>query len=479
MGVYPECEDTRLRALFGIDLRSLALFRVGLALLLLADLALRAGDLEAFYSDFGILPRAAHGPLVGVHENLWSLHLVTGSVAGQALLFALAAACATALLVGWRTRTFAILSWVLLVSLHTRNHLVNIGGDIVLRQLLLFSIFLPLGARFSLDRRRETGPGLTGSVLSVASAALLIQVVLLYPVGVLFKLREPPWQELTFLYQAMSIDGVATDLGRQLLRFPAWLPALSWIALQFEAWAWLLAFSPLKTGPLRTLTVALFVGFHVVGIGLTFHIGLFPLVMAVAWLAFLPAWFWERLGAHEPTQTPGARAREPAPRQRRLALTLNIVAAYLLACLLLHVVYTLDPEERRSWVPEPMWTTTWLLRQDQHWALWARPMTNRYSVFAATLEDGSQVDLHRDGAPLDWESPRPHSRNNHWWKYQLNLSKRGNLPHRRLYADFLARDWNRGAPPERQVRNLELWLLDRPWIWEPDAPLRRTRLWPQ
>ncbi len=102
--MYPDREDNRLRALFGIDLRSLALFRVGLALLLLADLALRLADLEAFYTDFGILPRAAHGALIGAHENLWSLHLVTGSVAGQALLFTLAAACAVALPLGWRTR---------------------------------------------------------------------------------------------------------------------------------------------------------------------------------------------------------------------------------------------------------------------------------------------------------------------------------------------------------------------------------------
>ena len=146
--------------------------------------------------------------------------------------------------------------------------------------------------------------------------------------------------------------------------------------------------------------------------------------------------------------------------------------------MLFQVAYTLDPEGRRSWVPEPMRKTTWLLRRDQHWALWARPMTNRCSILAATLEDGSRVDLHRDGATLDLESARRHSRNNHWWKYQLHLSKRGNLPHRRLYANLLARDCNRTAPLERPVRDLELRLLDRPWIWEPDPPLRRTRLWP-
>ena len=45
-------------ALFGVDLRSLALFRIAVALVLLADLAIRATDLVAHYTDAGVLPRA-------------------------------------------------------------------------------------------------------------------------------------------------------------------------------------------------------------------------------------------------------------------------------------------------------------------------------------------------------------------------------------------------------------------------------------
>ena len=42
---------------FGADLRSLALMRIGAATLLLVDLAMRAGDLIAHYTDAGVLPR--------------------------------------------------------------------------------------------------------------------------------------------------------------------------------------------------------------------------------------------------------------------------------------------------------------------------------------------------------------------------------------------------------------------------------------
>ena len=43
--------------IFGADLRSLAVFRVVLALLVLADLANRATDLYKHYTDAGVLPQ--------------------------------------------------------------------------------------------------------------------------------------------------------------------------------------------------------------------------------------------------------------------------------------------------------------------------------------------------------------------------------------------------------------------------------------
>ena len=50
---------SRLRELFGIDLRTLALARIGLSFLVLLDLSLRARDLSAHYTDQGVLPRSA------------------------------------------------------------------------------------------------------------------------------------------------------------------------------------------------------------------------------------------------------------------------------------------------------------------------------------------------------------------------------------------------------------------------------------
>jgi hypothetical protein len=47
----------KLVEVFGADLRSLALFRIVLALLVLVDLTNRATDFYAHYTDAGVLPR--------------------------------------------------------------------------------------------------------------------------------------------------------------------------------------------------------------------------------------------------------------------------------------------------------------------------------------------------------------------------------------------------------------------------------------
>src|SRR6476469_8749427 len=91
-----------LRRPFTLDLRALALLRIGVGAILLVDLGIRATDLEAFYANLGVLPLAA------LHEYLWtpyqfSLHAASGLWQVQPLLFLVAAGAALALLLGYRT----------------------------------------------------------------------------------------------------------------------------------------------------------------------------------------------------------------------------------------------------------------------------------------------------------------------------------------------------------------------------------------
>src|SRR5258708_29318406 len=88
-----------LERAFGIDLRSLALFRAALGTVLLADLALRAVNLATFYTDLGVMPRdwlvSVNGPW------RFSLHAANGEPWFAGLLLAPEALAALALLAGY------------------------------------------------------------------------------------------------------------------------------------------------------------------------------------------------------------------------------------------------------------------------------------------------------------------------------------------------------------------------------------------
>ena len=104
--------------IFGADLRSLATFRIVLALLVLFDIANRSTDLSAHYADSGIMPRTV---LVEQVLSPWafSLHLMNGAEAFQALLFGVAALAAFGMLVGYRTRLMTFVLWALLLSIQS------------------------------------------------------------------------------------------------------------------------------------------------------------------------------------------------------------------------------------------------------------------------------------------------------------------------------------------------------------------------
>ena len=91
----------KLEEVFGFDLRSLAVFRIGLAIIVILDLIARARAMTAHYSDAGVLPRSLlQGGIL--RPGYWSLHLISGQAWVQGILFAIAIFFALAMLVGYQ-----------------------------------------------------------------------------------------------------------------------------------------------------------------------------------------------------------------------------------------------------------------------------------------------------------------------------------------------------------------------------------------
>ena len=158
--------------LFGIDTRTLGLFRIVLGTLLLLDGIARAQHLGIHYTDSGIAPlvtRDAFG--AGL-----SLHWLSGGFAFQFGMMASQLAAALALVVGFHARRAAFFCWLLLTSLHFRSPYLDDGGDSIARMMLLWSIFLPVGERFSLQFAGHVGVIEVVSELSSDFDILLVSV---------------------------------------------------------------------------------------------------------------------------------------------------------------------------------------------------------------------------------------------------------------------------------------------------------------
>ena len=154
------------RATFALDLRSIALYRMATASVLFYCLSLRWTDLEAFYSDVGTMPRKTH---LEHASSTWqiSLHYVSGETSIVAVLFVLHAIVLIGLFLGLHTMKCTFVCWMFEISLQNRNFLVLQGGDVVCRLMLMYAMFLPLSAVWSLDelirRRVESRGGSGGS----------------------------------------------------------------------------------------------------------------------------------------------------------------------------------------------------------------------------------------------------------------------------------------------------------------------------
>lgn len=286
---------TSYREIFGADLRTLALFRVLLGAFLIVDLMLRARDVVAHYTDFGVMPRSV---LVdNLSPGAFSLHIVNGTAAFQIGLFLLAGLFALLLIAGWRTRTMTIISWFLLLSLQNRNTIIHSGEDQLVMVLMFWAIFLPLGARYSVDaaldpthKDGETKP--SNAFFSGATLALLIQGMSVYFFSALLK-SDPRWiPDGTAVYYTLQLDYFVTPLALWFRQFETLLQGLTYYVWTLELVGPILIFSPLLHRPLRALIMLALVTMHI-GFMLFLEIGIFPIISIIMILTFTPGWMWD------------------------------------------------------------------------------------------------------------------------------------------------------------------------------------------
>jgi len=450
-----------LDAAFGVDLRSLALWRIALAGVLLVDLADRSRFLVAHYTELGALPTELLVESFGRTSWLGIHAWLSGSPAAVAGLFGVNALALLALLVGWRTRWVTPVCWYLLSSLHLRNPWVSFGGDSFVAMQMLWAIFLPTGARFSLDARRRARAGQpppADAHVSWATAAILIQIFFVYFVTGMHK-DHPRWIDGRALWYTLNLDQYATA-WTHLLREQTWLHApLTHGSRWLEILGPCLLFVPWRTGLFRMLAWTAFVGFHL-GLAVFMSIGLFPAFSICAWTVVLPGVLWDRwlpalLGRGPIAPGTGPRLRSP----RWLAAVVPVLVGYLV----LHHAADLRllPFEKGK-LPGVVHRFGSVFRMNQRWRMFKVPNPNDYwMVTVGRLADGTRVDpFHR--RPPSFEKPEVVPRLFPGFRWRLYTWRalhsrdaiRDPEPRHRAFAHYLCRRWNASHPPERALVSL-------------------------
>jgi predicted DCC family thiol-disulfide oxidoreductase YuxK len=307
-----------VRTYLSVDARSLGLFRIGLGILLLVDLFRRVPYVRDFYTNAGLLPN---------HTVLWrpsfprlfSVFFPVSLGHEVAITFVLCAFCYVCLLVGWRTRLFHVLSFLLVTSLHNRIVFAENWGAVTLGALMVWTAFLPVGRRFSVDavlaslraRPGEMPADLTPERLpppdhrpavSLASLAVLLQLAVIYWFNFVHKSGDTWWQG-TAIHYVLWQERIVTPLGlwaRGHLPFGVW-KAATYGTLVVEASAPFLLLSPLFRHLTRGVAIFALAGLHI-GIALLVNVGIFSGAMLAFYPLLLTDAHWALLGRLVPAR---------------------------------------------------------------------------------------------------------------------------------------------------------------------------------
>jgi len=269
-----------------IAVAPLGIFRVSMAAFLLVQGALWYRDWLLFFGSDGWLQWEISDALnVGWTLHLAGIHAVlqrAGFTPDQTAIafFWVYMASGAGLLLGYRTRIWAVLAclchYVIMSTISTFVY----GVDVFLQIALFYLAVMPAAKAWSLDawlKRVPTEPT-WGTTLSIR--VLQLHVCLVYMSSGFEKMRSAAWWDGNVLWRSLVQPDFRQFNFDWLAQHP-WLPmALGWFTIVVESGYFVAMWVP----RLRVLWLAAIIGLHL-GIGLFLGLWLFGIIMILLSLA--------------------------------------------------------------------------------------------------------------------------------------------------------------------------------------------------
>ncbi|MBS2028693.1 MAG: hypothetical protein JST54_12395 [Deltaproteobacteria bacterium] len=469
-----------------MDLRGIALFRIGLGLFLIFDLLDFAPDLRAWFSNEGVLPLS---PFLGQWAR--STRFVLMDAFSTPLLvwvyWAIALAVSIAVVLGYRTRLASVLAFVLFAGFQERLPPLFDGSDTVLRLMLFWHMLTASGNVWSLDalRAEKAGRPLSRTGMALPVRMTGVQIGWIYFCSVFWKMGGWKWHDGTAVHYGLHLSHVfARPWAAALADVLPVVQFITYFTLVLEASFLFLTHFPYKPRLFKAIALLAGVALHG-GIFLTINVGHFSFLMPLCYVAMFEGdWAqWVVDHASRLLKLDSWRARFeawastiPAPRETRpgwpRARAWGWTAAgvwYVLVCWY-SMPKTVVPAQPHAVETAIQYASMW-----SSWDMFApNPLSTDYHLSApAVFEDGSTTDLLGEGGDQrGFFFTR-------WWKYMENVTGGGELLPLE-WGRYMCREHNQNLKPgQPRLYTFTLYKdnIDIPKIGEPWPAVQRQSVW--
>ena len=450
-----------LQSIFALDTRSLALLRILIWCIIIWDLLIWLQFLAAFHTDVWLLPKSV---LLSNYqmENIWSMHSISSSYWYQLVLWWWQMIIAIMFVIGHKTQAMTILLWILTLSLHWHNPLILNWWDTVVRLILFWGMFLPLGHQRSLDNNKYKNIPI--SVFSIATVGYVLQVCFIYIFATILK-DHPRWTtDFTAVYYSLSLEPFVTSIWSWVYNYPELMKWLTIFSYYLEWYGLFLLLIPWKNHFRRILCIALFVMFHI-WLGLTMKLYSFPYIMVWLWLALVPAGWWDKL----------MRMGWKNIDTINIATTIHIqklhplISGFLILCLVYIFSRNLrstDFDKYDDWFPTDINRFWFLFRIDQYWNMFAPYpfVDDGRVVIEGKKQNWESINLispeseYTLDKPGDMWSYYPHERRR---KYYTSMWMKKNSDYRQYGANYHCYTWNTAHPDDPISSIKRYYMLER------------------
>ena len=411
----PEPAISYFDHLFAIDLRALAALRIWLGTIVILFLFNQMGSIDLLYSDQGILPQGLNRQLLG--GGFWSLLWLNGPIGDIRLILIATGLIAGAYTVGYQTKLMNLLLLVLLWSIQMRNPLILTGGDVLLRMLLFWTLFLPVNMVWSVDASQSETKNDRWKIANVATVAIMLQIVFMYFFTGIAKLNAF-WLNGDAIEYAMNLEMSVKPIGRWLSGYPQLMYIGTIATICAEILTLFLIFIPRINLFNRGMFLGFFLMLHV-GIWMTLSIGLFSLTAIGAWLVFVPSdvfntFFGQPVGFDE--------KQFYRPRFELAGRITNIVAGFFLVYVALQNLLLVFLPPQSLGTLQLFGRATMTIQQFHMFA--KPPLFSPWFEYNAQLDSGERVDIfypERGNTIVKPESVYEYMQTQNWRRIHWNL----------------------------------------------------------